>query len=435
MSEKIPNNTFMNALKANDNFQLYGVNTKFLALISLTALAAALLAANTNLDFSVKLSIYVTEIVLYLTICALFYFRPQPKVFIERRIVQSEIIFTDDVKEKLLALEEAHRFFGSSLKSADMFRLAASRLNELIPFAACVFYDADAENSRLHPSFAVGVNSKEFSELELNINQSLAGKTFLSEKTQIDERLAEDKEIQTGKALENLNSGIAVPLRRSGKVFGVLVLYGERKNQFNRNSAALLEAAAVRFAPLFKSSQAFETSLNNALTDSLTGMSNERAFYLVSENQIAQTQRNSRERPLTILAIDIKNFDEINRQFGHSAGDRILYYAAETIKSQLRQMDFPARTTGDEFLAVLPTASEEVAREIIERIVKAFLKNPFEISPTDKVTLNLNTGAASFGVNGETADALIKHARLKKQQMKSVGNKSNLLWFSKRPGT
>ena len=90
-------------------------------------------------------------------------------------------------------------------------------------------------------------------------------------------------------------------------------------------------------------------------------MPNERSFYLVLENQIAQTQRNSRERPLTVLAIDIINFDEINRRFGHSAGDRILYYAAGTIKNQLRRMDFSARTTGDEFLAALPTASEEVS--------------------------------------------------------------------------
>jgi diguanylate cyclase (GGDEF)-like protein len=424
----------MNALKEGDNFQLYDVNTVILAFISVIALAAALLAANTNLNFSVKLSIYVTEIILYLTICALFYFRPRPKIFAERKIVQPETIFTDNVKEKLLALEEAHRFFGSSLKSADMFRLAASRLNELIPFAACVYFDADAENSRLHSRFAVGVNSKEFSELELNINQGLAGKTFLTGKVQIDEGLMEDKENGPDKALENLNAGIAVPLRRNGRIFGVMVLYGDRKNQYNRNSAALLEAAAVRLAPLFKSSQAFETSLNNALTDSLTGMPNERAFYLVLENQIAQTQRNSRERPLTILGIDIRNFDELNRQFGHSAGDRILYYAAETIKNQLRQMDFLARTTGDEFLAVLPTASEEVAREIVERIGKAFLQNPFEISPTNKVTLNLNFGAASFGSVGETAAALIKHARLKKQQTKSVENKSNLLWFSKKSG-
>ena len=424
----------MNALKEADNFQIYDVKTVFLALVSLIALAAALFAANLNLDFSVKISIYVAEIFLFLTICALIYFRPRPKVFTERKIVQPETVFTDEVEEKLLALEDARRFFGSSLKSADMFRLAGSRLNELIPFAACVYYDADAENSRLHSHYAIGVNSKEFSGIELNINQGLAGKTFQYEKVQIDKSLTEDKEIQTVGALKNLHSGIGVPLRRNGKIFGILVLYASRKNQFDRKSAVLLEAAAVRIAPLFTSSQAFERNLNNALTDSLTGLANERAFYLILENQIAQTQRNRAERPLTILAIDLRNFDELNRRFGHAAGDRILYYVAETIKNQLRQMDFSARTTGDEFLAVLPTASEEVAREIIERITKVFLANPFEISPTDKIILNLNFGAASFGSDGETAPALVKHARLKKQQTKAIENNSNLLWFSRKSG-
>ncbi len=424
----------MNAPKANNNFQLYDFNTAVLGLISLTALAAALFAANLNLDFSMKLLIYVAQIILYLTICALFYRRAVREDFVESEIAEPEKVFTEDVREKLLALEEAQRFFGSSLKPADMFRLAASRLNELIPFAACVFYDADVENSRLRSRFAVGVNSKEFSGVELNINQGLAGKTFLAGKAQIDEGLTADQQNRESKALENLSSGIAVPLCRSSKVFGILVLYGDRKNQFDRNATALLEAAAVRIAPLFTSSQTFETNLNNALTDSLTGLSNERAFYLVLENQIAQTQRNKQERPMTILGIDIRNFDELNRQFGHAAGDRILYYAAGTVKTQLRQMDFLARTTGDEFLAVLPTASEDVAREIIERITGAFLLNPFEISPTDKITLSLNFGAASFGSDGETAATLIKHARLKKQQTKSADNKSNLLWFSKKSG-
>lgn len=424
----------MNALKANNNFQLFEINTVSLAFISLIALAAAWLTANTNLDFSVKCSIYAAELFLYLSGCAVFYFRFRPMNFTESEIVESSNVFTDEVEEKLLALEEARRFFGSSLKPADMFRLAGSRLNELIPFAACVFYEADAENSRLHSRYAIGVNAKEFHGVELNLNQGLAGKTYHSGKAQTDESLKEENALQSSGALKNLHSGIGVPLRRSGKIFGILVLYGCRKNQFDRSSSAILEAAAVRIAPLFTGSQAFERNLNNALTDSLTGLANERAFYLVLENQIAQTQRNRAERPLTILAIDIKNFDEINRKFGHAAGDRILYYAAEKIKNLLRQMDFSARTTGDEFLAVLPTASEEITREIIERLAKSFDANPFEVSPTNKVALNLNFGAASFGSDGETAAALVNRARMKKQQAKSVENKSKVLWFAKKSG-
>ena len=420
----------MKAFGANHNLQFYSKTNVLLMMISITALVMSFLISNINLDFSTKLTIFTAELLLYSAGCVVFLSRRTSDVA-EPKIINGEMLFTEDIDEKLLALEEAHQFFGASLKSADMFRLVASRLDEIIPFAACAFYSADLEKKHLKSQFAVGVNSKEFSGLVFKSDEGLAGKTFQSGAARYDAGLSEDKSVFPFKTLDNLTSGIAVPLKRGVKVFGVLVLYGDGSKQFDRQSLTLLEAAAVRVAPLFLSSQAFESILNSALTDSLTNIPNERAFYLVLENQIAEAQRFPKERPLTVLGIDIKNFDEINSRFGHAAGDRLLTYTAETIKKQLRQMDFLSRSTGDEFLAVLPTASVETASEIIERIEKSFTLYQFQISKGNRVQLDLNFGAASFGRDGETADDLIKHARLKKHQSKSVENKSNILWFSK----
>jgi diguanylate cyclase (GGDEF)-like protein len=171
--------------------------------------------------------------------------------------------------------------------------------------------------------------------------------------------------------------------------------------------------------------------LTNALTDALTSLPNERAFFLVLENQIAEAQRFFEQRPLTILAIDIRSFAEHNRRFGHATGDRLLLFAADKIKSQLRQMDFLARSTGDEFIAVLPTASIETAREVIERVEKAFVASPFEISDEEKIHLQLSFGAAMFGRDGETANELLRRASLRKRQAKSQDKENKILWFPK----
>ncbi len=210
-------------------------------------------------------------------------------------------------------------------------------------------------------------------------------------------------------ALKGLESSLAVPLFRGGDVFGVLTLYGNTEINFNAHSILLIEAVATRVAPLFLSSMAFERSVSNALTDALTNLPNERAFYLVLENQIAESERNRDGRPLTVLTIDIKNFTELNQKFGHAAGDQILVFTADTIKKQLRQMDFLARLTGDEFLAVLPTASDEITLEIIERIEKAFVSNPYSMSEQEKIHFQLNFGAATFWKDGETANQLLQH--------------------------
>ncbi|MDQ6787708.1 MAG: GGDEF domain-containing protein, partial [Acidobacteriota bacterium] len=189
-----------------------------------------------------------------------------------------------------------------------------------------------------------------------------------------------------------------------------------------------LESIAERVTLLFLSSLAFERNVANALTDTLTDLPNERAFYLVLENQIAESQRLREERPLTVLTLDIKNFADLNEKLGHSVGDRILTFVADTIKEQLRQMDFLARATGDEFLVVLPTASNETAAEIVGRIEKAFALKAFEISRQEKKYLQLNFGIATFLRDGETAGQLLQAAHLRKQQTKAPGKSSVLLF-------
>jgi diguanylate cyclase (GGDEF)-like protein len=168
----------------------------------------------------------------------------------------------------------------------------------------------------------------------------------------------------------------------------------------------------------------------SALTDATTDLPNERAFYLILENQIAETQRKIDERPLTILTIDIKDFADINLQYGHGAGDLALNAAARIIKDNLRQMDFFARAADDEFLAILPTASKAVSYDVVARICSGFFGRKLKISETDSVELHLNFGWAAFGEDGETASQLLKAARIRKAQKKSL-SENKVLWFLK----
>ena len=397
--------------------------------VSLAALTSGFLTLNLELNLLLKSSIFISIVFGYLWCLSIYFFRKKQTIKIEPEVPAA--VLNQEVEAKLFALEEARQFFGASLKYADMFRLVANRLNEIVPFATCVLFIVGESRKTLQSKFAVGENTSEFADLKVRIGSGLAGKALRSGAAQIDEQLSEDRKIIFAKALKGLQTGIAAPLFQNAEVFGVLVLYGGAENRFDEKSLKLLEAAAERVAPLFLSSQTFENNLSNALTDALTALPNERAFYLVLENQIAEAQRFRGERPLTILTMDVVNFDEVNQKYGHATGDRALGFAAETIKAQLRQMDLLARSTGDEFLAVLPTASETVAQEIVERVRKRFVLNPFKISPTETVHLHLNFGASSFGRDGETAATLVKHALLKKRQAKNDDGANKILFFPK----
>ena len=101
---------------------------------------------------------------------------------------------------------------------------------------------------------------------------------------------------------------------------------------------------------------------------------------------------------------------------------------AQVVKDNLRQMDFLARSLGDEFLAILPTASKEISQEIVARVHTGFLGRKLNIIDQEWVGIELNVGWAVFGSDGETPGQLLSLAQLRKEQAKSI-EPQNVLWF------
>lgn len=405
-----------------------------LAFISVIALISTFIVSISAFNFNVKVLAFTLIVITYVFIFTILHTIQKKQVvgLIEVKGDKEDPndIFDSNTDEKLLVLEEAGKFFGASLKSEDMFRLISSRIEEIIPFKTCAFYLIDDCNKLFVP-FAAGSNSRLFESVKINCSEGIAGRSFLSGKVERDGELMLDSKVLESEFLEGLRSAIAVPLYRGTEVYGVLVLYSDNANNYTESDEKLTEAIGERITPLILGSFSFEKSLSNALTDSITNLPNQRAFYLVLENQVAEAQRFPEQRSLTVLAIDIKNFAEINKKYGHSTGDIILGHTAEHIKTQLRQMDMLARTVNDEFLVVLPTASEGIAEQIIKRLETSFINSPFMISEEENCLVELSFGLATFHEDGETAEQLIRTALRRKHQTKLTGQNS-VLFFPKQ---
>ncbi len=327
-----------------------------------------------------------------------------------------------DIERQLAALDEAKEFFAGSLGSADMFRLIANRVKGIVPFQTIALLLLDKTRTYLTVAEVEGCNINGQKDRRIGFEDSIAGKSFYSQMVEFgDEPVT---------ACENASKNVAIPLMRGLEVFGILQLALNGGNESATAELSVFEAIGAKAAPLILSSIAFERSRENALTDITTDLPNGRAFYLILENQIAEATRKRDERPLAILAIDVKNFDDINRKFGHAAGDRALKFVAQIVKDNLRQMDFFARSLNDEFLAILPTASTEISQEVIARIRTGLFGQKLHLSDSDLVEINLNVGWAAFGTDGETTDQLLAVARQRKEQSKST-EPSKVLWFSK----
>jgi diguanylate cyclase (GGDEF)-like protein len=407
-----------------------GYNYLYIGFGSVAALGATFALSAVELSFPAKSAVFALIVIIYLLSFLLLYSLQKKSNFSKNQTATENNPFNSETEEKLQILEEASEFFAAALKPADMFRLISGRIGEIIPFATCALFLIDEQKTHFKIEQAAGENARLLKNLNILISEGVAGKAFQSRKAQIDGNLSEDKKVFSRETLHELKSAIAVPLVRGGEIFGVLQLFGKEEKSFDRNSLLLLEAIGERIVPLLNGSQSFERNLSSAMTDSLTALPNERAFYLILENQIAEAVRLPEKRNLAVLAMDIKNFDELNKAHGHAVGDKILAFTARTIKTQLRQMDFLSRSMNDEFFAVLPTADRDITEKIIRRIEKIFVLDAFYISEEVKINIGLNFGFASFNTDGETANQLLKNALQKKRQSKSLEGE-NVIRFPK----
>ncbi len=106
-----------------------------------------------------------------------------------------------------------------------------------------------------------------------------------------------------------------------------------------------------------------------AATDSLTGISNRRHFLESAQLEFERAQRY--EHPLSILALDIDHFKNVNDTYGHQAGDKVLEAITECCSELLRSHDIFGRLGGEEFSILLPDTHLEAAQLTAQRVLKA----------------------------------------------------------------
>jgi diguanylate cyclase (GGDEF)-like protein len=161
----------------------------------------------------------------------------------------------------------------------------------------------------------------------------------------------------------------------------------------------LITLSYSRWAVLMKEYQNELSEINNMLkdknkeyetiasTDSLTGLYNRRKFSeLFLSSQLLMSQRDNK---MSLIILDIDFFKRVNDTYGHNVGDQVLVQISLTLLKNLRNFDIVCRWGGEEFVALLPTASLENAQKLAEKLRDHVEK--LDIDIVGKIT-------ASFGV-------------------------------------
>ena len=103
------------------------------------------------------------------------------------------------------------------------------------------------------------------------------------------------------------------------------------------------------------------------IKDDLTELYNRRYF----KERLREEKRRGdlQGSPFSLLILDVDHFKEVNDNYGHIVGDKVLVQVARIIGDSVREIDISCRYAGDEFVVILPGAQEQETERIIRRIV------------------------------------------------------------------
>jgi diguanylate cyclase (GGDEF)-like protein len=130
-----------------------------------------------------------------------------------------------------------------------------------------------------------------------------------------------------------------------------------------------------------------------ASQDALTGLTNRRG--LDAQLPLLLSAASAASEPIAIAIIDLDFFKQINDEWGHAIGDRVLVQVAKLFVLSARPGDLVARAGGEEFLFVLPGLDGNAAVEFCDRLRVNIMRFPWsEIGSKLAVTLSVGVACA-----------------------------------------
>lgn len=154
--------------------------------------------------------------------------------------------------------------------------------------------------------------------------------------------------------------------------------------------------------------------VHQAEFDSLSNLYNRRKLFSCLEEtytNFINTHQNA-----CFLLLDIDNFKQVNDQYGHQAGDRIVTKLASLLQAWLTPNDIVGRIGGDEF-GIIFNGSLDEAQSFSDKINDLLESDP---SP---IPISLSIGCSKFRIEDRTTDSIYKRADMALYQSKKAGKR------------
>jgi diguanylate cyclase (GGDEF)-like protein len=146
---------------------------------------------------------------------------------------------------------------------------------------------------------------------------------------------------------------------------------------------------------------------------------------LLRELQRHQSDHGRYGRLFAVLFADVDHFKNVNDQFGHDIGDKVLKLVAATLSGCLRANDTVGRWGGEEFLVLAQVADQQQAMALGERL-RNLVASPWIDADGARISVTLSIGVAVIGT-GESAHTLVDRADTAMFTAKTAGRNRTAL--------
>ncbi len=148
--------------------------------------------------------------------------------------------------------------------------------------------------------------------------------------------------------------------------------------------------------------------------DSLTGLLNHRRIMEALSREVAKVKRHGGVLSFAMLDIDL--FKQVNDNYGHAVGDRVIKSLARLLKQRLRNTDIIGRYGGEEFAVIMPETPLAAATMVMNEVRRRFAGLLHHAGEQD-ITVTLSVGLAAapaisdVGELREAADQMLYQAK------------------------
>jgi diguanylate cyclase (GGDEF)-like protein len=143
--------------------------------------------------------------------------------------------------------------------------------------------------------------------------------------------------------------------------------------------------------------------------DSVTWVHSRRYLMEALDKEIARAGRYG--RGLSLVLVDIEDFNSFNETYGQSMGDRLLRSVAITLAETISPPELVARLKDDDFAIVLPETNRAAAVTITTRLLSSLAQvSIFGGEDEETPPITANVAIVSFPEDGQTPQALLDRA-------------------------